>query len=83
MMTSGRRTVVDDFLPVPNTPSREYLLMLHRHFNARLDELHRLSMDNPKLEEILREFEVLTKRTKDLVEEVAIRLATEHSSPSS
>lgn len=72
---------MDNFLPVPDTPSREYLLTLHRHFNARLDELHRLSMDNPKLEEILREFESLTQRTKELVEEVAIKLAMEHASP--
>lgn len=73
---------MDEFLPVPKSPSREYLLTLHRHFNARLDELHRLSMDDPKLEEILREFEGLTERTKELVEEVAIRLAIEHASPS-
>ncbi len=68
---------MDSFLPVPDTPSRQYLLRLHRHFNARLDELHRLSMDNPRLEEILREFEGLTQRTNELVEEIAIRLATE------
>lgn len=73
---------MDSFLPVPDSPSRQYLLRLHRHFNARLDELHRLSMDNPKLEEILREFEGLTQRTKELVEEVAVRLALEAPHPS-
>lgn len=73
---------MDSFLPVPDTPSRQYLLRLHRHFNARLDELHRLSMDNPRLEEILREFEGLTQRTNELVEEIAIRLATEQGRPS-
>lgn len=73
---------MDSFLPVPDSPSRQYLLRLHRHFNARLDELHRLSMDDPKLEEILREFEGLTQRTKELVEEVAVRLALEASHPS-
>jgi hypothetical protein len=39
-------------------------------------------MDNPKLEEILREFEGLTQRTKELVEEVAVRLALEAPHPS-
>lgn len=73
---------MDSFLPVPVTPSRQYLLRLHRHFNARLDELHRLSMDNPRLEGILREFEGLTQRTNELVEEIAIRLATEQCRPS-
>ncbi len=74
---------MDSFLPVPDTPSRQYLLRLHKYFNARLDELHRLSMDDPKLEEILREFEALTQRTKELVEEVAVRLALDASrSPS-
>lgn len=38
-------------------------------------------MDDPKLEQILREFEGLTQRTKELVEEVAIRLALEASRP--
>lgn len=74
---------MDSFFPVPDSPSRQYLLRLHRHFNARLDELHRLSMDDPKLEEILRDFEGLTQRTKELVEEVAVRLALEASRPSS
>ncbi|RAU39272.1 hypothetical protein DBY63_012395 [Pseudomonas sp. RIT411] len=74
---------MDSFLPVPDSPSRQYLLRLHRHFNARLDELHRLSMDDPKLEEVLRDFEGLTQRTKELVEEVAVRLALEASRPSS
>lgn len=73
---------MDSFLPVPDSPSRQYLLRLHRHFNVRLDELHRLSMDDPKLEEILREFEGLTQRTKELLEEVAVRLALEASHPS-
>lgn len=74
---------MDSFFPVPDSPSRQYLLRLHRHFNARLDELHRLSMNDPRLEEILREFEGLTQRTKELVEEVAVRLALEASRPSS
>lgn len=72
---------MDSFLPVPDSPSRQYLLCLHRHFNARLNELQRLSMDDPKLERILREFEGLTQRTKELVEEVAIRLALQASRP--
>jgi hypothetical protein len=79
MKRTGER-VVESFLPVPDSPSRQYLLRLHRHFNARLDELHRLNMDDPKLEKILREFEGLTQLTKNLVEEVAVRLAIEHAS---
>jgi len=38
-------------------------------------------MDDPKLAKILQEFADLTQLTKELVEEVAIRLATEHISP--
>lgn len=72
---------MESFLPIPDSPSRQYLLCVHRHLNARLHELHRLRMDDPKLAKILREFEDPTQLTKELVEEVTIRLATEHISP--
>lgn len=67
------------FFPVPDYPSREYLLGLHRHFSARLDELCRLNMADPMLDRTLRDFEAYVQHARELVEEIAVRLSIEQT----
>jgi hypothetical protein len=61
---------------VPESPDRDYLLSLHRLLSLRIDQLREINLGNPSLQGRLRQFEALTAETIQLVEEVAVRLAT-------
>jgi len=45
----------------------------------RIDQLRNVDMGSPQLQDMLFQFEALTAETIQLVEEVAVRLATETS----
>lgn len=62
---------------IPDNPDRDCLLSIHRLLTQRIDQLREVEMGNPALQDILFQFEALTAETIQLVEEVAVRLATE------
>lgn len=62
---------------IPDNPDRDCLLHIHRLLTQRIDQLREVDMGSPHLQDILFQFEALTAETIRLVEEVAVRLATE------
>jgi len=64
-------------LAIPDNPNRDCLLNIHRLLTRRIDQLREVDMGSPELQDILFQFEALTAETIQLVEEVAVRLATE------
>ncbi len=64
-------------LAIPANPDRDCLLNIHRLLTRRIDQLREVDMGSPELQDILFQFEALTAETIQLVEEVAVRLATE------
>jgi hypothetical protein len=62
---------------IPDNPDRDCLLNIHRLLTLRMDQLRSVDMGSSQLQEILFQFEALTAETIQLVEEVAVRLATD------
>lgn len=68
---------MSSLLAIPENPDRECLLRIHKLLTQRIDQLREVDMGSPALQDILFQFEALTAETIQLVEEVAVRLATE------
>lgn len=62
---------------ISQNPDRDCLLNIHRLLTLRIDQLRNVDMGSSELQEILFQFEALTAETIQLVEEVAVRLATD------
>ena len=68
---------MNSLFAIPENPDRNCLLQIHRLLSSRIDQLRNVDMGNPELQDILIQFEALTAETLQLVEEVAVRMATE------
>ncbi|SCZ21329.1 hypothetical protein SAMN05216279_101342 [Pseudomonas oryzihabitans] len=72
-------TTMSRLFVIPENPDRDCLLQIHRLLTLRIDQLRNVDMGSPQLQDMLFQFEALTAETIQLVEEVAVRLATETS----
>lgn len=76
-MVTSVETTMSSLFAIPENPDRNFLLQIHRLLTLRSDQLRNVDMANPKLQNILFQFEALTAETIKRVEEDAVRLATE------
>ncbi|HJE69624.1 MULTISPECIES: hypothetical protein [Pseudomonas] len=68
---------MNHFPDIPDHPSREYLLSIHRQLTASLDQLRTLKLDDPALQITLAVFEAQARQAHELIAEIAVRLATD------
>jgi len=77
VMVTSVETTMSSLFAIPENPDRNFMLQIHRLLTLRSDQLRNVDMANPKLQNILFQFEALTAETIKRVEEDAMRLATE------
>lgn len=77
MVVNSTETTMSSRFTIPDNPDRDCLLNIHRLLTLRIDQLRNVDMGSSQLQEILFQFEALTAEPIRLVEEVAVRLATD------